>query len=227
MESLIASAIVGLSTITLGAYMIVSGNARLLHSYHYTNVPPEQMPALAREVGACIIALGGGIVLMMLGGDVLPVLAIIPGVALLVGGTVGMLASIIRRNGSLMAFSVGATRANRAAAVAIAVVTLLIATIPIGFGIHMMATGDVSSLHSYHREGISAADLPTFALVQGLCMVALGLGIPFCAVGGLGVTQRPAPLWARLFSVIGIVLFAGGLAGMLLTIPAFGGSLAP
>ena len=61
---------IGACIIAMSLYQIVSGNPRLLHSYHYATTPASELPALARETGAGLVACGSGCILLMV--SVLP-----------------------------------------------------------------------------------------------------------------------------------------------------------
>lgn len=217
----------GLLCAGLGAYMIATGNPALLHGYHYATTPLAERPALARESGAGLVAVGAGCVLLGLA-DHLAAWVAVAGAVLLAGGVAASIASIIRHNGSLVSF-VPATggRLPRSAAswAAGALMGVLLGLLLIVPGAHMAATGDVSMLHSYHYEGIAAGDLPAFSLVEGLAMVALGAGIFLCCVAGGRMAGRPATGWARAVMAAGGALLCAGLLVMLLAIPYFGGSL--
>ncbi len=49
-----------------GIYMVVSGDATPLHSYHRSNVLPQDLAALARWSGLGAVVLGAGIILLSL-----------------------------------------------------------------------------------------------------------------------------------------------------------------
>ena len=71
-------------------------------------------------------------------------------------------------------------------------------------GVYMIATGDVSLLHSYHYANVAAADLPRLATTEGVCMIALGIAIFMCMMAGAGmVGGRPFKRWAIALMVLG------------------------
>ncbi len=57
--------LVGLLVGTCGVYMLVTGNARIMHSYHYAATPPVKMPSLARWSGAGMLVCGIGCALLV------------------------------------------------------------------------------------------------------------------------------------------------------------------
>ena len=66
MESLIGTAIavgIGLCIVALGIWQMVTGNPRLLHSYHYATTPAADLPRLAFCEGLCMVGLGVSIFL--------------------------------------------------------------------------------------------------------------------------------------------------------------------
>lgn len=232
MESLIGTAIavgIGLCIVGLGIWQMVTGNPRLLHSYHYATTPAAELAPLARETGAGLIAAGVGCMLMV--PSVLPAWASVVGVVTMIAGIVVMLASIIRHNGGLITggdtgMLSGMTPKTRL--LVCGVFGALGSLFGIAPGAYMMATGDVSLLHSYHYATVAAADLPRLAFCEGLCMMGLGVSIFLCVFAAAGLTQcAPRPRWAIAIEVAGIVLFAASLAALLLFIPYFGGSLNP
>lgn len=232
MESLIGTAIgvgAGLCIVALGVWQVVTGSPRLLHSYHYATTPTAELAPLARETGAGLIATGIGCMLLL--SSVLPAWASAVGIAIMVAGVVGMLASIIRHNGGLITGSdsgmlAGMTfRARLFACGVLGVFGSLFGIVP---GAYLMATGDVRLLHRYHYATVAAADLPRLAFCEGLCMVGLGVSIFLCIFAAAGLVKAaPRLRWAIAVEAAGIVLFAVSLAALLLFIPYFGGSLNP
>ena len=222
----------GVCIALMGAYMIATGDPRLLHSYHYVTTPVAELPALARETGAGLV--GCGLSVAFIVPTFLPDLFTVLGVVMLVLSIAGMLASIVRHNGGLMTFSSrpGASRGilpgwgmrGRVAVCAlIGAVCALIAIVP---GIQMIVSGDVGALHDYHYANVAPADLPRLAAAEGVCLIALGVAIVVGMVGGAGmVGQRPAPLWSKVATGLCLALLCGGLAGMLGAIIYFNGSL--
>ena len=208
---------------------MVTGSPRLLHSYHYATTPTAELAPLARETGAGLIATGIGCMLLL--PSVLPAWASAVGIAIMVAGVAGMLASIIRHNGGLItggdtgALAGMSFRARLFVCGAVGAFSSLFGIVP---GAYLMATGDMSLLHRYHYATVAAADLPRLAFCDGLCMVGLGVSIFLCIFAAAGlVKSAPRPRWAIAVEVAGIVLFAVSLAALLLFIPYFGGSLNP
>lgn len=220
--------VLGLLIVAMGVYQVVSGNPRLLHSYHYATTPPAELPALARETGAGLVGCGIGVALLTFSSRFVWCVAV--GIALMVGSMGAMLFSIVRHNGGLITgVDVGflATKrpATRVAICAVAGAVLsLFGFVP---GIYMITTGDVSSLHSYHTQGIIATDLPSFALCEGLCLMGLGVAIFVSVLAAAGMVGRPFKRWAVVLAIVGMVLLCASLIGLLLFIPYFGGSLTP
>ena len=228
METLVLCIVPALVAV-LGIYMIISGNPRLLHSYHYATTPPEKLPALARAEGASMIGLAAAIALISLDAQGWLTIA---GVVLLVVSIACMLGAIVYFNGGLMTFpGQAATDAfggmsPRWRVVSVGVIGAACALISIVPGVHMIATGDVSMLHSYHYANVSAADLPRLATAEGLCMVALGIAAFLCVTAVAGfVGRRPFKRWAVACMVAGLVCLCAGLAGLLGFIIYFNGSL--
>lgn len=213
----------------IGIYMIVSGNPRMLHSYHYATTPPEKLPALARAEGIGMICLSVAIALMAL--DMQGWLTI-AGTVLLVLSIAGMLGAIVYYNGGLMTFS-GQVAPGPFAVMkpawriaVMAAVGAALSLMGIAPGVHMITTGDVSMLHSYHYVNVAAADLPRLATAEGSCMIALGAAIFICMLGGAGmVGARPFPHWSIALMAAGILLLCGGLAGLCGFIVYYNGSL--
>lgn len=227
MESVIPLVIGGL-IVLLGGYMAVTGDARPLHGYHYATTPPDELPRLARETGACLAVTGVGC--MLAAPTPLPNEAEVVGVVLLAAGIVGAIVSIVLHNGGLVTFAPGVglaglgPRASAAVCVAMGVLLSLVGFVP---GVHMLLTHDVSALHSYHYANVAEADIPAFATGEGLSMLGLGLSILVFMVSLAGmVAQRPAPRWSKVLSVASVVLFAASLVALLLVIVCFNGSLA-
>ena len=228
MDSL-AILIVPVLTGALGTYMIVSGNPRLLHSYHYATTPPEKLPALARAEGASMIVLAVAIALVCL--DTQGALTIV-GIALLVLGIAFMLGAIVYYNGGLITSSGQATSGifrNMKPVwryVVMGVAGAACSLFGIAPGVYMIVTGDVSMLHSYHYANVAAADLPRLATAEGACMIALGIGIFLCMMAGAGmVGDRPFKRWATALMVFGIMLWLTALVGLIAFIIYFNGSL--
>lgn len=228
MDSL-AILIVPVLTGALGTYMIVSGNPRLLHSYHYATTPPEKLPALARAEGASMIVLGIAIALICL--DRQGVLTI-AGVVLLVLGIAFMLGAIVYFNGGLITYSGQAATGVFSSMkpiwryVVMGLVGAACSLFGIVPGVYMIATGDVGLLHSYHYANVAAADLPRLATTEGVCMIALGIGIFLCMMAGTGmVGGRPFKRWAIALMVLGIMLWLAALVGLIAFIIYFNGSL--
>lgn len=228
---IIVAAGCGLLCAGLGAYMVVTGNPSLLHSYHYATTPLADRPALARESGAGLIVTGVGCALMGLS-DFFGVWAGVAGIVLLVAGIAINLISIIRHNGSLFSFPSSGEKAhgrsglhiglNTGGGVVLGAIIGLVCIVP---GVYMIATGDVSLLHSYHYEHIAAADLPAFSLIEGLSMIGLGIGLAICFAAGGRMTMRPIPLWAKVLMAVGGIIWGASLIALIVAIPTFGGSL--
>lgn len=229
--------LIGVLLAALGIFMAVSGNPSLLHSYHYATTPPEELPALARETGIGLAVSGAGVMLMAPSiTSVLPsaveVSLTVAGIVLLVGGIAGTLAAVIRHNGALVTFGgvrgMPLGRRNEWVVLAVCMVAgVVVALTCIMPGAHMMMTGDVSSLHSYHYVNVAAADMPAFATGEGLSMIGLGVGLGICLVsGGLGMAvDKRCRTVSRVLAAVGGVLAAVSLAAGLLVIVYYNGSL--
>ena len=214
-------------TALLGVYMIVTGDCRLLHGYHYATTPESERPRLARETGAWMVVLSVSVALMMM--TSLPDWATVVGVVLLVVGIAGMLVSIARHNGGIMTSAAGAglgglsPRASMAVCAAVGALLSLGGFVP---GVYMIATGDVSLLHGYHYANVAPADVPALATGEGLAMVGLGASALIFMIGIGGQSAlRPASRWAKVLMVAGGVLFAASIVAMLLLIIHYNGSL--
>ena len=156
----------------------------------------------------------------------------VAGIVLLVAGIAINLISIIRHNGSLFSFPSSEEKAhggrglhiglNTGGGVVLGAIIGLVCIVP---GVYMIATGDVSLLHSYHYEHIAAADLPAFSLIEGLSMIGLGIGLAICFAAGGRMTMRPIPLWAKVLMAVGGVIWGASLIALIVAIPTFGGSL--
>ena len=230
MGSIIIGCGIGVCVALSGFYMLVSGNCSLLHSYHYATTPAAERPILAREVGASLVACGVSVALIV--PTVLPGWVSVIGVVLLVAGLVGMFAAIVRHNGGLVTFAPNSSwpliTGQKPWVVMLACTIIGIALSLIGFvpGIHMIATGDVSSLHDYHYVNVAPADIPLLARAEGICMIGLGVSFLICMVGfGGAALRRPAPRWSNVVLVAGVIVFAASLAGALGAIVYYNGSL--
>ena len=231
---LLISVVSGALCVGIGLYMIVTGNPKLLHGYHYATTPPAELPRLARESGAGLVVAGVGCALIGVPGP-FAVEALVAGVVLLVVGIAVIFIAIIRHNGSLISFAppavsldpVASARKRRRAVLLGALLGVLLGLFGFVPGVYMIATGDVSMLHSYHYAGVAPQDIPHLALAEGLAFIGLGLGIALCGVAGGAMTSRPSPRWAGVLMVLGCVTWGAGLIAMLAAIPYFGGSLAP
>lgn len=234
MESLV-TLIPAALCIVLGAVMFISRNPRMLHSYHYATTPPEKLPKLARAEGAGMIGLGIGVALMGFASNAPGA----PGIAATIAGTVlfvaciaEMLIMIVYYNGGLMTFSgqiapgpFATMRPMKRVAVC-ALVGAACSLLGIVPGIHMIATGDVSPLHSYHYANVAAADLPRLATAEGACMIVLGVAIFLCMLAGAGMLgKRPFPRWSIVLMAAGVACLCIGLIGLLGFIIYFNGSL--
>ena len=219
--TLVAAALIAL----LGIYMIATGNTALLHGYHYATTPPEQRPALARACGAGLVLCGVGLALLSCNSWLA-----VTGIVLLAASVALICMAIVHYNGSLISGgSLGGSLRCLKPTVRIAVtaaIGLAIAAVAAVPGIHMIMTGDVIALHSYHYANIAAADLPAFAMAEGVSMLALGAAAPLCMVAGAGFTfSRPAPRWATALMAAGVALIVAGLCGLIGSIILFTGVL--
>ncbi len=228
-------AIITLILAGMGVYMVATGNVKLLHGYHYASVPASERPRLARETGAGLIAAGAGIALAgmatTLVSGAMANVCTMAGLILLIASIAWMLVAIVRRGGSLVptaAAPFGGMAADPRLGMlfggALGAVIALATGAP---GVYMIATGDPGLLHSYHRAGVAAADLPLLASIEGAGMIALAVGVFVCMLAGGRMVARPAPLWAKVLMGAGCALWIVGIAAMLIAIPALGGSLAP
>ena len=219
--TLVAAALIAL----LGIYMIATGNTALLHGYHYATTPPEQRPALARACGAGLVLCGVGLALLSCNSWLA-----VTGIVLLAASVALICMAIVHYNGSLISGgSLGGSLRCLKPAVRIAVtaaIGLAIAAVAAVPGIHMIMTGDVSALHSYHYANVAEAEIPAFATGEGLSMMGLGLAILVFMVSLAGMaSRRPAPRWSKVLTVVSVVLLAASLAALLLVIVCFNGSL--
>lgn len=100
----IISIIVGALILALALWQVKTGSVRLLHCYHTVNVPEEARPALARESGHPLAAVG--ILVMLLGPALmLPApladISVFVLVAAMLVATVLACHAIVKYNGSL------------------------------------------------------------------------------------------------------------------------------
>ena len=226
METVIGFVLGGLVAL-LGVYMLVTGDVRLLHDYHYATTPPSERSRLARETGGCVV--GAGVATVLLIQTTLPDWVSVAGVVLVVASVAGMFVVIIRHNGGLVTAAPGPGIAGfgpRGTMVTCVVVGALLSLLGFVPGAYMLATGDVSLLHDYHYANVAAADLPALATGEGLAMMGLGVALLACmaATGGMAA-WRPAPRWSKVLMATGGVLLAACLVAMLLVIMRYNGSL--
>lgn len=226
METLMGVVVGGL-IVLLGAYMLVTGDVRLLHSYHYATTPEAERPRLARETGGCLVVAGASTALIIQ--TALPDWATIAGVVLLVASVAGMLVAIVRHNGGLITAAPGPGIAGfgpRGTMVTCVVVGALLSLVGFVPGVYLLVTGDVSMLHGYHYVNVAASDIPALATGEGLAMLGLGLAVLvfMVATGGMAA-WRPAPRWAKVLMGVGAVLLVVSLVAMLLVITHYNGSL--
>ena len=94
-----------------GVYMVISGDATPLHSYHRSNVQPQDLAVLARWSGLGAVMLGVGIILLSLPllaktrffpGWARGMLPVVLGGASLVIGAVMTTVSIVYYNGAIV-----------------------------------------------------------------------------------------------------------------------------
>lgn len=226
METLMGVVIGGL-IVLLGIYMLVSGDVRLLHAYHYATTPEAERPRLARETGGCLVVAGASTALIIQ--TALPDWATIAGVVLLVASVAGMLVAIVRHNGGLITGAPGLGIAGfgpRGTMVVCVVVGALLSLIGFVPGAYMLVTGDVSLLHGYHYANVAPADLPALATGEGLAMMGLGVAtLAFMVATGGMAAWRPAPRWAKVLMGVGAALLVASLMAMLLVIMCYNGSL--
>lgn len=231
MAGFITCLLCGLLVAATGVYMLVTGNPRIMHGYHFATTPREKWPALARWSGAGMLVAGIGCALLV----PLPPLSdwlSIAGIVLLVAGLGLTLGAVVHFNGSLFSFGAsgagtGAAGTPRALTIGLGIVlALVVCGVTIVPGALMIASGDPSSLHGYHLVNVAAADLPLLAAWVGGGTIALGAGLALSIlVGFLMAGHRPAPLWSKALMGIGLALFAAGLVVTLSAIIHFNGSL--
>lgn len=228
----ITCVLVGLLVGACGVYMLVTGNARIMHSYHYVATPPAKMPLLARWSGAGMLACGIGCALLVPATG-MPAWLSIVGIALLVAGLVLTFGAIMHFNGSLFSFagaggdsreSEGSSRALvMGLGIVVAVICCAVTVVP---GVLMITSGDPSALHSYHLVNVAPENYAALARWEGAGMIVMGTGLAASIVGALlGSWRRPASRWIKVLMVAGAVAFGCGLVFMLAAIIHFNGSL--
>lgn len=228
----ITCVLVGLLVGACGVYMLVTGNARIMHSYHYAATPPAKMPSLARWSGAGMLVCGIGCALLVPATGMPEWLSIV-GIALLVAGLVLTFGAIMHFNGSLFSFAGagGDSRESEGSSrtlvmglgVVVAVICCAVTVVP---GVLMIASGDPSALHSYHLVNVAPENYAALARWEGAGMTVMGAGLAASIVGALlGSRRRPAPRWTKVLMVAGAVAFGCGLVSMLAAIIHFNGSL--
>lgn len=228
----ITCVLVGLLVGACGVYMLVTGNARIMHSYHYAATPPAKMSSLARWSGAGMLACGIGCALLVPAMGMPEWLSIV-GIALLVAGLVLTLGAIMHFNGSLFLFagagggSRGSDGSSRTLVMGIGIVVAVICcAVTVVPGAMMIVSGDPSALHSYHLVNVAPKDYAALARWEGAGMIVMGAGLAASIVGALlGSRRRPAPRWTKVLMVAGTLAFGCGLASMLAAIIHFNGSL--
>jgi hypothetical protein len=96
----------------MGVYMLVSGDATLLHSYHRADVLAQDLAPLARWSGVGAIMIGAGVLLLSLPflAKIRPLpnwtrgkLPVVFGGVLLLGGFLVITASVVYYNGAIIA----------------------------------------------------------------------------------------------------------------------------
>lgn len=232
MGGFITCLLVGLLVGACGVYMLVTGNARIMHSYHYAATPLAKMPVLARWSGAGMLVCGIGCALLVPAAGMPEWLSVV-GIALLVAGLVLTFGAIMHFNGALFAFA-GADgdareseSASRAFVVGIGIVVAVIGcAVTVVPGAMMIASGDPSALHSYHLVNVAPEDYAALARWEGAGMIVMGAGLVASIIGALlGSRWRPAPRWTKVLMAAGAVAFGLGLVFMLAAIIHFNGSL--
>lgn len=107
----VVGALLSLIGFVPGAYMLVTGDVSLLHGYHYANVAPADLPALASGEGLAMLGLGAALLVCMVATGGMAAWRPAPrwskvlmgaGGALFAVSLVAMLLVIMRYNGSLM-----------------------------------------------------------------------------------------------------------------------------
>ena len=91
--------------------------------------------------------------------------------------------------------------------------------------VYMMATGDPRLLHSYHYEHVSAQAMPAFTFWEGFCMLGPSIGGAITALGGIVLYAAPHKHAGKILCGLGVLIFVASLAGMLLVIQYFNGSI--
>lgn len=86
------------------------------------------------------------------------------------------------------------------------VVTFIIGIVCIAIGISN-TEGNISTLHSYHRKRVSEEDRLPFGKEVGCGMIIVGIAIMIYSAFSIAAIHFDA----RLYSVIGIVIFVIGL----------------
>lgn len=216
--------VLGILIAGLGIYMAISGDVRLLHSYHYATTPADKQAPLARTTGICLAITGAG-VMFLTSSSWLSVV----GTIALVLGIAGMLAAIVHYNGSLFSTGLpawGNTSLPHGVTLLIgAILGTVVSLLGIVPGAIMIATGDVSMLHSYHYVNVTPANLPHLATAEGSCMIILGIAVFLAIFGGVSWSIYPSARWPRTLTGLSIASFVVGLAGLLGFIIIFNGSL--
>ena len=104
-------ALLSLGGVVPGAYMIATGDVSLLHGYHYANVAPADVPALATGEGLAMVGLGASALIFMIGiggqSALRPAsrwakVLMVAGSVLFAASLAAMLLLIVHFNGSLM-----------------------------------------------------------------------------------------------------------------------------
>ena len=232
MGGFITCLLVGLLVGACGVYMLVTGNARIMHSYHYAATPPAKMPSLARWSGAGMLACGIGCALLVPATGMPEWLSIV-GIVLLVAGLALTFGAIMHFNGSLFSFAGagGDARASEGSSralvtglgVVVAVICCAVTVVP---GAMMIASGDPSALHSYHLVNVAPGNYAALARWEGAGMIVMGTGLAASIVGALlGSRWRPVPRWTKVLMATGAAAFGFGLVFMLVAIIHFNGSL--
>lgn len=220
--------LVMLFIVGLGIYMLVTGNYHLLHSYHYATTPEAERPQLAKETGACLIVCGLSAGLLIANHTVLTILGLI----FFIASIGAMLVCVVRHNGALFSFATTPsvqsknhpTRFSFRTAFAGIVLIVVFAAFSAP-AVYMMATGDPHLLHSYHYEHVSAQAMPAFTFWEGLCMLGLSVGGAITALGGIVLYAAPQKRVGKILCSLGALIFVASLAGMLLVIQYFNGSI--
>ncbi len=90
------------------------------------------------------------------------------------------------------------------------IVTALVGVLCIYLGTRHMK-GDISSLHSYHRNRVSEEDIPAFGKVVGIGTILVGVGVILMSVCSIVSVYTQQDVWTSVGMVVMAVFLVVGI----------------